>query len=452
MSEPANEPGSHEERVNAILAAYLDAAAAGQAPDRAELLARHPDLAAELASFLAEDDRVRRLAQPLRSANAAQAASLPLSELPAGPSLGVVRYFGDYELLEEVARGGMGVVYKARQISLNRLVAIKMILAGALADDLTVQRFHKEAEAAAQLDPSGAASVGINGIRGIAFDSTPGSPHFGDLFVTGQLSYSVARFDWVSQTYQPFVAPGSGGLADAYGVAVGPDGNVYVSDMYQNIVYRYDGSTGAPLPATGQTGAVFVPANSNGLAKAGNIAFGADGNLYVCSVNTNQILEYQGPGGSSPGSSVGVFSSITNGSNPQDLTFGPDGNLYVSCYDSSQPTNYGQINRYNGVTGAPVGNGVFVPVASGGLTQPREIVFDSQGNLYVVENLTGNGYVSSLPGPMAQVLRFQGPNGQNPGAYEEDYVTGARASSPGPRGWRSMPPETYSSVTALPLT
>ncbi len=152
MTEQANEPGSHEERVNAILAAYLDAAAAGQAPDRAELLARHPDLAAELASFLAEDDQVRRLAEPLRCADAAEAASLPLSELPASPSLGVVRYFGDYELLEEIARGGMGVVYKARQISLNRLVAIKMILAGALADDLTVQRFHKEAEAAAQLD------------------------------------------------------------------------------------------------------------------------------------------------------------------------------------------------------------------------------------------------------------------------------------------------------------
>ncbi len=284
------------------------------------------------------------------------------------------------------------------------------------------------------LDPSGAASVGINGIRGIAFDSTPGSAHFGDLFVTGQLSYSVARFDWASQTYQPFVAPGSGGLADAYGIAVGPDGNVYVSDMNQNLVYRYDGSTGAPLPATGQTGAVFIPANSNGLTKACGIAFGADGNLYVCSCNTNQILEYQGPGGSSPGTSVGVFSSITNGSDPQDLTFGPDGNLYVSCYDAGQPTDYGQINRYNGVTGAPVGNGVFVPVASGGLIQPREIVFDPQGNLYVVEDLTGNGHVSQLPGPMAQVLRFQGPNGQNPGAYEEDYVTGGQGELTRPQG------------------
>ncbi len=141
MTSELDDLADPERRLCEVLAAYFEAAKAGQAPEREAWLARHPDLADRLAAFLDEQDRLLQITEPLRT----------IAEAAGGPDPAAT-LLNDYELLGEIARGGMGVVYRARQRSLNRLVALKMLRSGGPADGDDARRFRLEAEAVAQLD------------------------------------------------------------------------------------------------------------------------------------------------------------------------------------------------------------------------------------------------------------------------------------------------------------
>lgn len=149
-----------DQKLDAAIAEYLAACDAGTPPEPEAFLARYPDLAASLADFIDQHHRLRGVVRQVQdgrvnfqSADPAEAPTLePGTGRTVDDSLGRVRYFGDYELVQELARGGMGVVFRARQLSLNRVVALKMILAGQLASAAEIQRFRTEAEAAANLD------------------------------------------------------------------------------------------------------------------------------------------------------------------------------------------------------------------------------------------------------------------------------------------------------------
>jgi serine/threonine protein kinase len=112
-----------------VLDQYLADLQAGHAPDHAQLLAAHPELAPQLEQCLAGIEFIHQAAKP--------------AEAPA--------QLGDFRIVREIGRGGMGVVYEAEQLSLKRRVALKVLRFGAAPDPEALQRFQREAETVARL-------------------------------------------------------------------------------------------------------------------------------------------------------------------------------------------------------------------------------------------------------------------------------------------------------------
>src|SRR5436190_1537848 len=140
----ANEHGSlvEQDQLAEVLFACLQAVEAGESPQAVR--ARYPEFAAEVAEFLADRERFEHLAAPFREAVAP-------SPLRPGEAIKASEPLGDFDIIREVGRGGMGVVYEAVQRSLGRRVALKVLPFASAMDPTQLRRFQTEALAAAQL-------------------------------------------------------------------------------------------------------------------------------------------------------------------------------------------------------------------------------------------------------------------------------------------------------------
>jgi hypothetical protein len=225
---------------------------------------------------------------------------------------------------------------------------------------------------------------------------------YADLYVISQTNNSVLRYHEVTGDFMDeFVSSGNnGGLNDPRALLFGRDGNLYVNSFGTNSVMRYEGTTGAPLPALGQMGATF--ASGGGLQNPTALILGRDGNLYVSSQANSSVLRYDGTTGDFLDAFVPTGLGGLN--TPRGLVFAPDGNLYVSSNGTQS------VMRYDGTTGAPLpapGQLGAVFASADGL-QPGSLVFGPDGNLYVGNRRGDNS-----------VLRFNGATGE----YIDTFVS-----------------------------
>ena len=160
MSTPNHSQPQLFRELEEVLAEYLQDVEAGNTVDPEALAERYPAHRSELLEFIAIDQQFRERSKT--NSEAFQRTVLEGVSQSAGSAPAIttpLQKIGQYELLEEIDRGGMGVVFKARHATLRHTVAIKMLLAGAFASEEAERRFRREAAAAARLNHPGIVPV-----------------------------------------------------------------------------------------------------------------------------------------------------------------------------------------------------------------------------------------------------------------------------------------------------
>ncbi len=225
----------HDELLVSLLDQVLESSRGGSSEALESIIRQHPELAVELRELwatiqIAEDfaslpDLIDRFDEPTVNRPASFGPSIPPEDC------------GDYELLDEIGRGGMGVVYRARQKSLDRIVALKMILRGVNASSADIARFRAEAESAAQLQHANIVNVYEVG-------EFEGRPFFSMKLIEGTtLAKLLAEGPLPSRQAAEMLAPICRAIADAHrrgvlhrdlkpsNILIDADGRTYVTDF-----------------------------------------------------------------------------------------------------------------------------------------------------------------------------------------------------------------------------
>jgi serine/threonine protein kinase len=191
MSDNVSCNGTVEERVAEVVDAFMECVRRGEKPDVEEYARRHPEVAEVLRQILPAMPFVRPVSE-----NSGVSPSAPADELPGE--------LGDFRIVREVGRGGMGVVYEAEQISLHRRVALKVLPFAATMDARRLRRFQNEAQAAACLHHTNIVpvySVGCErGVHFYAMQFIDGQP-LSELI--RQLAQGPTRAEERTAAYQP---------------------------------------------------------------------------------------------------------------------------------------------------------------------------------------------------------------------------------------------------------
>ena len=146
-----SDPQGREGRLDGVLVEYLEGVEAGLEPDRRALLVRHPEFYDELTDFFDDRDALESLAGPLREAARDPEDEASLADLDPSEHPDHLGRLGPYEVIDQLGRGGMGVVFLGFDPTLNRSAAIKVLAPQWSADPGARRRFIREARSAAAI-------------------------------------------------------------------------------------------------------------------------------------------------------------------------------------------------------------------------------------------------------------------------------------------------------------